>query len=314
MAINFRSILSVFSRRPGIAGRQLASIPQTFRQRFLMILMQRLSGEEGHWHEGDYRRQFLCVLRQQLLFSTGLTALTSERFSSPEDEVLRFIFSCSALAFIDAMELAFAPETMSLLRISPQDDALIDTINAVLRADDLPYWLTNYVWETSEEMQYGNLVRVDRVTHFPQVIRREDDVIHAQAVEPTLHVLAQKGLEAAHTEFLEALADYQKMDYGDCLVKCGSSFESVLKSICHKRGWSYKQTDTAAPLLKIVLDQGGLDSFFEQPLLLVGTIRNRLSKAHGAGVASKSAPQHIARYAINATAAAILLLTDDAWR
>jgi len=47
--------------------------------------------------------------------------------------------------------------------------------------------------------------------------------------------------------------------------------------------------------------------------MLIGTIRNRT--AHGAGaLPPQNVPQHIARYTISATAAAILLLTDAEWQ
>ena len=56
----------------------------------------------------------------------------------------------------------------------------------------------------------------------------------------------------------------------------------------------------------------GLEPFFEQPLVLVATIRNRLSKSHGAGLNSRDVTEAKAEYAINATAAAILLLVKEA--
>jgi hypothetical protein len=49
----------------------------------------------------------------------------------------------------------------------------------------------------------------------------------------------------------------------------------------------------------------------EQPLSIVATLRNRLSKSHGAGIQQRDIPPHIAKYAINATAAAILLLVEQ---
>ena len=38
--------------------------------------------------------------------------------------------------------------------------------------------------------------------------------------------------EAANVEFRDALDEYRKGHYGDCLTKCCSSFESVMKSLC----------------------------------------------------------------------------------
>lgn len=135
----------------------------------------------------------------------------------------------------------------------------------------------------------------------------------SEAIEPVLRLLSQPGLASANQEFLEALRHYRRGEYGDCLTECGSAFESTVKLICHRRGWTYKQTDSLAHLLKVYFDHSQLDRFFETPLLLVGTIRNRLSKSHGAGVVPKDASHHIAQYAVNSTVAAILLLVAEEW-
>lgn len=84
-----------------------------------------------------------------------------------------------------------------------------------------------------------------------------------------------------------------------------------MKIICDRKKWLYNPKDTAAPLLKTIVQQTKLDSFYEQPLLLVATIRNRYSSAHGAGTQKKVVPKHLANYVINATASAILLLVDE---
>jgi len=133
---------------------------------------------------------------------------------------------------------------------------------------------------------------------------------HKQVVQPALAVLSRKEFTNANKEFMEAWDDFKKSDFDDCLTKCCSCFESVMKIICTKKGWAFDPKDTAAPLIKTIITNTGLDSFFEQPLLLIATMRNRLSSSHGAGTMPKNPPEHIARYALNATASAILLLVE----
>ena len=125
-------------------------------------------------------------------------------------------------------------------------------------------------------------------------------------------LLRESAYAPANKEFLGALEDFRKGDPGDCLTKCGSTFESVLKVICAKRKWAYKETDTAAPLLKTVMQGAGLESFFETPMLVVATLRNRLSSSHGAGTGSRNVTEAKAEYAVNATAAAIVFLVKHA--
>jgi hypothetical protein len=110
---------------------------------------------------------------------------------------------------------------------------------------------------------------------------------------------------------LQHLEDYRKGDIQDCLTKCGSSFESVLKVICDRKRWAYKQTDPAKKLLDIVLPNTGLDSYFEPLLIIIATLRNKLSSAHGTGTAVKQPARHLAQYAPNATASAILLIAHE---
>jgi hypothetical protein len=127
-----------------------------------------------------------------------------------------------------------------------------------------------------------------------------------------LELLQHPKYSSVNSEFLEALEDYRKGDLGDCLVKCSSAFESVLKILCNRKGWRYNHTDTASMLIKTLLANTRLESYFEPVFMIVGTLRNRLSKAHGAGTAQRNVPRHVARYAINSTASAILLIIEEA--
>jgi len=86
-----------------------------------------------------------------------------------------------------------------------------------------------------------------------------------------------------------------------------------MKSLCKRNKWPFDdKKDTAGPLLKIILSHSKLDPFFEQPLLLIATMRNRLSSSHGGGTAVRSVERHVAQYAVASTAAAILLLAHEA--
>jgi hypothetical protein len=90
------------------------------------------------------------------------------------------------------------------------------------------------------------------------------------------------------------MEDYRQGDYGDCLTKCESAFESALKVIWDRKRWSYKQTDVASTLVKTVLANTALASYFEQLLMIVATLRN--------GATTK---QPARQYALNSRASAI---------
>jgi hypothetical protein len=135
---------------------------------------------------------------------------------------------------------------------------------------------------------------------------------YAEAVAPALSVLSAPHFEAANLEFRDALDEYRKGHYGDSVTKCCSAFESVLKVLCTRNRLVFDaQKDTASRLLEIVLNHSSLDGFFSQPLMLIATMRNRLSSAHGGGTTVRAVHRHVAQYALTSTAAAVVLLVHD---
>ena len=248
--------------------------------------------------------EFWSGIREQLLYIHGRQTLSSPRRANPNTDVFDFLASCSDEHFLDFIELVFQSESI-WSELDPKTDNPVDVhalhgnVNAFLEVDDLPYYLTGFT------------VADGKIAAYPQVIRRDSEVLHESAIEPTLTLLSGPIFASANEEFLDALKDFRDGDYRDCVLKCGSSLESVMKLICDRRGWPYQQTDTAGPLLKHILPQTMLDSYFEHPIMLIATIRNRLSTAHGAGTQLKTVPKHVANYVINATASAILLLVDE---
>ena len=309
------SIFSVFSRREQVRDRPVKPLSPSFRNRVLLLCRDTVSGvnSDQHWNwRGDYTSEFWEEMHRKLEYLKGHPVLSSGRTSSQIEDAIAYLLECSDGEFLDFLELIF--QTECYRRICPAENEFVREINALFEVETLPYYLTEFVRESGKEFFMGHETEVMRLTSRPQVVRREDEVLHHMAIEPAITFLAHKGLKSAHQEFLEALADYRKADYGDCLIKCGSAFESTMKMICERNRLPYKQTDTASTLLRTVLASSNLDPFFEQPLLMVATLRNRLSNAHGAGVQVKTVSQHIARYAVSSTAAAILLLVEELWQ
>jgi hypothetical protein len=173
--------------------------------------------------------------------------------------------------------------------------------------------VTGFVKETGRELWRGREHDVIRTLERPKVIMRESEALHSQAIQPVLQLLQRPEYKGANSEYLAALEDYRKNDFGDCLTKCGSAFESVLKIICHRKSWPYDPNkDTANALIKIFLANMKLDAFYEQMLMTTAVLRNRLSASRGAGPHSKSVPRHVALYALNVTASSILFMAQEA--
>jgi len=130
-----------------------------------------------------------------------------------------------------------------------------------------------------------------------------------------LSLLADKRYAGAQKEFLTAHQHYRKGENEQAISEALKAFESTMKSICAKRKWIHKDTDTAKQLLDVCVREGlippALQSEFSalRSVLESGvpTIRNRQS-GHGAGVAPRNVPSHLAAYALQLAAASIVFL------
>jgi hypothetical protein len=316
--MEFKDIFGVFSRRRRQAAKPIAPLTPEFRNRVLMLCLETFQSDFS-----SNRLPFWEDMHTKLKYLVGRPQLSRSNHSSNlTEDVLIYLQECNDESFLDFVELIFKTaaheETLQSRFIhspGPPTDHLVEKINDVFRFDDLPYALTRFVREmvTKNFYQSEKTYQDSVIIAYPQVIRREDEVTHTQAIEPTLALLRGKGFESANKEFLEALADYRKGDFGDCLTKCGSAFESTMKIICHRKGFPFDPNkDTAGPLIqKLIKNALHLESYFDSPLMVVATLRNKLSKSHGAGTQQRTIPPHVAKYAINATAAAILLLVEE---
>jgi len=215
----------------------------------------------------------------------------------------------------DPIEYIF--KVQCLFHVNIEENIIVAELNELFRSENVGYELTpmikgNVIEPVNEYPFFGREQEVIKTTSYPQVIRKNYEVIHDTAIRPSLHLLSAPIYKTANSEYLDALEDFRKGDYGDCLTKSCSAFESVMKIICDKNGWTYNQSDTANTLVSTVVNNMKLDPCFIQPLMIVATLRNRLSKSHGAGVRPREVSQNLAQYVLNSTASAIILLINEA--
>jgi hypothetical protein len=308
-------IFDVFSRRNAKRLRQESGKPdeifQQLRNRILLLIHEVISGNwtDGRFIDpGNVTREFWAQIHNSLQHLYGRFQLSTGSTASPGKDVLTFLAACPAVEFFDFIELTFKTDALS--NVLYDQNCLVEGINEILKNEEAFYQLTSMV--KREDPAPSGIGRRITITAWPKVIRVEEEITFVEAVAPALSILSGPDYGTANLEFRDALEEYRKGHYGDCLVKCGSAFESVLKVLCTQNGWTFNATtSTAAPLIKTVLANTKLDSFFEQPLTLIATLRNRLSTAHGGGTATRSVEPHIAQYAITSTAAALVLLVRE---
>lgn len=310
--MKLKDIFSVFSHRsPTEEVDNLPSLTESFRNRVLLLIRNRW----GNTNSGSYLSSFWEDMHEKLTMSVGRGILLEElNPSNSSEDVIGFILNCSDKHFIDFLEFIFKSDTHWRITVQ-NDNRIVNDINELFSADNLPYHITNFTYTINDVPAQGIRGRTTRkvksVSSYPKVILKENEVIHKTAIEPTLSILEQDDFKFAHGEFIDALTDFREGDYGDCLTKCGSSFESVMKIICHKRGWSYSQNDTSSKLLDIIFENSSLPRFYETHFILVSTIRNKISKSHGAGTKPKKPSKNIAKFSINQTASAVTFLVRE---
>ena len=191
---------------------------------------------------------------------------------------------------LDAVELSF----QVIDEYSSNHDDAIEELNERFKEHGIGYQFTN-----------GQIVRVD------------SEFIHAEIVKPALKLLDQPYYAGAQQEFLKAHEHYRKGNAKEALSECLKAFESVMKAICDKRGWSYGNNATAKPLIQACFDNGLIPSFWQSHYsslrnLLessVPTGRNKLS-GHGQGTTPVSVPNHLVAYMLHMTASAIVFLVE----
>ena len=151
-----------------------------------------------------------------------------------------------------------------------------------------------------------------------KIIRMDSELTHQEVVRPALSLLRHPVFKGANDEFMSAHAHFRRREYRDCLVDCGSAFESTMKIICKKRGWGSVENADAKTLIKTCLDHALVPGFLESHLMGLRsalesglpTIRNKMGP-HGKGDSVAEVSAELASYALHLTAANILLLVKS---
>lgn len=149
------------------------------------------------------------------------------------------------------------------------------------------------------------------------VMRIDSQLIHSEVVKPALYLLNTHQYFGAQEEFLKAYDHYRRGQSKAAVGECSKSLESLIKTICDKRGWDYEPTATAGKLIQICFEHNLIPDFWQSHFsslknLLVNGIpvaRNKLS-AHGQGANTIEVPEYLVAYMLHMTASTIVFLCD----
>jgi hypothetical protein len=254
-------------------------LPQNVRNRIVYVLANALSNDMTAFGQGiDVHRLFEEAGKKALEQYGGLHADPSHR--SIDRAALDHFSNCGDEHALDFLELIF--QTPPYFLLAP----LVDQINKVFQDEGIGYELTPL-----REIDLGKIVNRfggsggRRVEYeFPKIVRKDTEYLHNEVVRPCLEALGRTGLETALSEMMKAHEAYRKRQYEDAIADAASAFESTLKTICSKKGWVYNpDKDTLSPLVKTCSTNGLFPTFYNPTFEAVGTLRNKMSDAHGRG-------------------------------
>lgn len=153
-----------------------------------------------------------------------------------------------------------------------------------------------------------------------QIIEKSSKFVHKEIVKTSLELLHEFDFRGASNEFLSGHSHYRKGKYKEAINDALKSFESTMKTICEKKGWTeYKKANGASQLIDIMFEKELIPNFMRSHFnnlvqaLKDGlpTVRNKVAAAHGQGEAITGVPRSLAQYALNLAATNIVFLVES---
>ena len=272
-------------------------IPEALRIQIVHILRDALGNREAYLRQDYVRKTYDFIVdilcREYGVFHLNSPVMNSDKFN----DLSMFLLQESVVdKILDAVERSFQSivRSIDIMITADSADQAIEELNYRFKEHGVGYCFVN-----------GEIIRID------------SELLHAEVVKPALTLLTQREYAGAQEEFLRAHKHYRQGNAEEALNECLKAFESVMKSISDKKGWTYDDGDGASKLIGICLDNGLIPSFWQQNFqslksLLessVPTGRNKLG-GHGQGSVQRTVPGYIVGYVLHMTAAAIVFLAE----
>lgn len=283
---------------------QYKKLPIKFRRQVIHIWLSAIGGYREPEHFIGYIWQ---DIHDSFARELGLFHLGSE-FQNPFYKCQSFLLNEDTHVdnVLDLIEFTFQ-RIDYLIRELLKDYRHRDKLNVSQLPDDAISELNHRFREHEIGYQYSN----------GQIIRVDSGFIHAEVVVPALSLLSSQQFNGAEQEFRNAHEHYRKKEYKDAIVDALNAFESTMKTICDKCGWSYSKTASAKELINVVLEKELVPKYLQSHLSSlrsilesgVPTVRNKTS-GHGQGTKPLSVPEYLAAYVLHLTASNVVLLVE----
>ena len=293
-------------------GADLPTLTPEFRNRVIMLWRDLINPDPtgNPWSLQDHSLvEFWQEMHNALTHLYGRPHLSEDRhFVSAWQDLTDFLIRCDTDQFFDFMEVAFKLPISRRLHHHSAD--ILGAIDEIFLVTQVPCAMTRLV-TTEHPRRDSRGVGAILVTSYPQVVLVDEQIPHEEAVQPALTALGAAHFTNANEEFLKALRHHRKGEYSDCLAACSTAIESVMKILCDRNQLHYRQSDAYSTLLNSLFPKTSLQPFFREMLMHIGTLRNKMSSAHGAGTQQRDVPRHLSQYCLTQTASAIVLLVEE---
>ena len=279
------------------------ALPNPLRVQIIQIWTDTIGTPEQYKHGNHDVIGVYEAIVESLRHEYGVFQLLETASIGLVDELFEFFLQEQAVEkALDAVELSFV-----LIDRSTRSYDYLRRYDASKRADNAIEELNNRFKEHGVGYQFTNR----------WIVRTDSELIHSEVVKPALRLLNQKHYAGAQEEFLKAHEHYRKGNSKEALSNCLNAFESGMKAICDKRGWSYDKNATSKSLIQTCFDNGLIPSFWQSHYsslrsLLESSIptgRNKLS-GHGQGTKRVAVPDHLVAYMLHMTASAMVFLAE----
>lgn len=279
-------------------------IPYTLRVQIVHIIRDAVG--EYNYHGTDEPSKVYQFIHDTLCREYGKFSLSEGYNESHQEQVSNFLLQTqSTEEVIDVIELSFK---------------YIDRI-IKMNYDQYTHYTTVKITPDDAITELNERFKENGIGYSfdgSEIIRVDSTYIHKEITKPTIALLWDNKFKGANEEYLKAHEHYRHGRNKECLTECLKALESVMKSICKEKDWTYNQTDTAKKLIQICFQNGLVPTFTQnqftslQSLLESGipTIRNKLG-GHGQGQTPQKVDDEMTRYGLNLTGTNIIFLIEQ---
>ncbi|MDN4494925.1 STM4504/CBY_0614 family protein [Ureibacillus aquaedulcis] len=232
-------LFEVFSRRNKLVEikdvYQYDNISIEFRNQFVNLINRLLP--RGTYKEG----QFWDLVAEEVKLELGILDFAT---SSSPTNIFNYLLKCNTIQALDIIDIL-----VNLLRRLSNNISFHDSGEFHFMNDKI-----DHTFDRINQKFRQNALGYEIVGN--QLIRIDNQHIHSEVVKHAIKLLHQNDFTSASSDFMDAHKLYKDGEWESAIVKACVAFESAMKIICDKMGYSHSVRATASPLINTLATNG----------------------------------------------------------